>query len=136
MKIKRFVAKNVNGYINYDINFKSDISFLIGLNGCGKTTVLKLISGLLTPNYFYLIQTKFSEIGLEINNEDKDYHITAKQNKTQLILEINTEIKESYNILPRQRIDELLYDSYLDETEVPSFIRRFYNSQYTKKYMN
>lgn len=133
MKIKRFVAKNVNGYINYDVNFKNDLTFLIGLNGCGKTTALKLISGLLTPNYFYLVQTRFSEIELVLSNNDKEYHITAKQTETQLNIELNNEIKENYTILPRQRIDELLYDPYLDETEVLGFIRKFYDSKYTNK---
>jgi len=132
MKIKKFVAKDVNGYINYDIDFNSDLTFLIGLNGSGKTTVLKLISGLLKPNYFYLIQVKFLKIELILNNAEMDYHIIAKQDETRLFLEINKEIKESYTILSRQRVDELLYDPYLDETEVPSCIRQFYNSQYAK----
>ena len=44
MKLISFKGENVRGYLKYDINFREDITFLIGMNGCGKTSVIKIIS--------------------------------------------------------------------------------------------
>lgn len=62
MKLKRFQGVRVRGYMNFDISFDSNLTFLIGINGTGKTTILKLLSGLLTPSYLELSQIDFSEI--------------------------------------------------------------------------
>lgn len=35
MIIKNFKATKVHGYLSFDINFMEDITYLIGLNGCG-----------------------------------------------------------------------------------------------------
>ncbi len=65
MKLKNFSAKNVHGFLNYDISFRDNVTFLIGINGTGKTSVLKLILGLISPSYNYLNQIDFGEARLE-----------------------------------------------------------------------
>lgn len=64
IKLKRFVGKDVRGYMNFDITFNESLTFLIGINGTGKTTILKLLSGLLCPSYMELCQIEFSYIEL------------------------------------------------------------------------
>lgn len=64
MRLKQFIAKDVRGYMKYDIKFRDSVTFLIGINGSGKTTVLKLLSGLLTPSYIDLCQIEYSQIEL------------------------------------------------------------------------
>lgn len=60
MKIKRFTATDVHGYLNFDIEFNDRLTFLIGINGTGKTSVLKLILGLISPSFNYLNSIEFS----------------------------------------------------------------------------
>lgn len=43
----------MRGYITKKINFRDSVTFLIGINGLGKTTVLKLLNGLLANNNLY-----------------------------------------------------------------------------------
>ena len=40
MKLKTFKAKNVFGYLDFNINFNEDLTLLYGINGSGKTTAL------------------------------------------------------------------------------------------------
>lgn len=50
MNIKSLKINGAFGYLNLDLQFKPDLTFLVGINGCGKTTALKLIEAILTPS--------------------------------------------------------------------------------------
>lgn len=69
MRLINFKAGSVHGYLNFDLNFKDDITFLIGINGTGKTSVLKLILGLISPSYKYLNQIEFNYAELTFGND-------------------------------------------------------------------
>lgn len=93
MKLKRFIGTHVRGYMNFDISFNESLTFLIGINGTGKTTILKLLSGLLTPSYIELSQIDFSEIHLTcerlLNSQSNLIHIKCikKENVIKLSYE-------------------------------------------------
>jgi ABC-type Mn2+/Zn2+ transport system ATPase subunit len=91
MKLNSFKAKNVHGYLNYDIKFFSELTFLIGINGSGKTSALKLILGLISPSYQYLnqIEYEYAELICSSTEEEKDIIITARQNKKDNTFSIN-----------------------------------------------
>jgi predicted ATP-binding protein involved in virulence len=80
MKISKFKADNVHGYLNYDINFDKRLTFLIGINGTGKTSVLKLVLGLISPSFNYLnaIDFEFAELLCEDLTKGQ-VKITAKR---------------------------------------------------------
>lgn len=68
MKICKFKGECIRGYMDFDISFNDDLTFLIGINGSGKTTVLRLISALITPSYFDLVQIEFKHAEIHIKN--------------------------------------------------------------------
>ena len=82
MKINSFKAKKVHGYLDYDIEFFPELTFLIGINGAGKTSALKLILGLISPSFHYLNQIDFeyAELTCSTNDREKDIIIRAEQN--------------------------------------------------------
>jgi predicted ATPase len=81
--IKEFHAKNIFNKINCDLIFNSDINILTGMNGSGKTTILKIIWYILSGNIeniflekiffqnLILITNKY-KISLESRNIEKN----------------------------------------------------------------
>jgi len=82
MNITRFEATGVNGYLNFDISFNDSITFLIGINGSGKTTAIKLILGLLSPSWINLTQIKYSYAQVECKLQDEYFTIRAEKTDT------------------------------------------------------
>jgi predicted ATP-binding protein involved in virulence len=69
MKIKNLTATNVHGYLNYNIDFNDRLTYLIGINGTGKTSVLKLVLGLISPSFDYLNNIEFDYVELKCFDE-------------------------------------------------------------------
>lgn len=85
MKLKRFIANDVHGYLNFDIQFREQLTFLIGINGAGKTTALKLLLAMISPSFKEFCQIDFSYAELVCSNE-QEIKIVAKKNESDLIL--------------------------------------------------
>lgn len=71
MKLRRFSAKGIHGYLNFDVKFNERLTFLTGINGSGKTTVLSAVTALLSPDLAALQALDFGEIRLEFEDDDK-----------------------------------------------------------------
>ncbi|MDX7184539.1 AAA family ATPase [Klebsiella aerogenes] len=61
MRLLKFTASNVYGYINFNIKFNKDVSFLVGANGSGKSTAIKLIQATFSLNFKELILIPFEK---------------------------------------------------------------------------
>lgn len=90
MLVKSFKAKSVYGYLDFDIKFNKDVSFLIGGNGSGKTTALKLMNALLFPKLHELLLIPFSEAELLISKKNKEIKISAALNRESIELNVST----------------------------------------------
>jgi predicted ATP-dependent endonuclease of OLD family len=83
MKIDSFEAVGVHDYLKFNIDFYSELTFLIGINGSGKTSALKLILGLTSPSYHYLNQINydFCQVVCSSESGQKDIVLRAEQDK-------------------------------------------------------
>ena len=116
MRIRRFKAKKIHGYLDFDIKFFSDVNFLTGINGSGKTTVVNGISALISPSLLTLANSNYKEMEVEIENEnDKSIVIWTKKekgkiqigsNKLKTILEIPILFDETLDFYPMHKIRE------------------------------
>jgi len=84
MKILSFKATNVYGYLNFNISFNDDLSFLVGSNGTGKSTVIKLIQALLTVDIKELLHIPFEKITLTYNNRNESHFISSRKDRQTL----------------------------------------------------
>lgn len=58
------------GKYDYDVNFNEDITLIYGTNGCGKTTILNIITAIITGSIYKLFSYKFDEIILSYYDEN------------------------------------------------------------------
>ena len=77
MRLRRLNAKGVHGYLDFDIEFRDELTFLFGLNGSGKTSALRLLMGLLTPSFEVLSETRFGTASIEIESAGKTVGVSA-----------------------------------------------------------
>lgn len=96
MIIKKFVARKVHKNLNFEITFNSGINFIIGTNGTGKTTVLKLMESMLLPSINNLLEVEFEKIIIECLLP-ANLTITATKEKSNLILSVS-QIKSKLKI--------------------------------------
>ena len=112
MKLNKFEATNVHGFLKFDINFYSELTFLIGINGSGKTSALKIILGLLSPSFNYLNQIEFETASLQCYSEKKkeNFIISTKRSKTQITITISDKKKEiasdTFDLFPIRFYDD------------------------------
>lgn len=79
MRLLKFIATDVHEYLNFNMTFRDDVNFIAGLNGSGKTTALKLIMAILTPDINTLVNTHFKSCYLSVSSNDD--HIEISCNK-------------------------------------------------------
>lgn len=93
MKIQSFKVIGVRGFLTKDITFRDSVTFLIGINGSGKTTILDLMYGLLNPCLEKLLTISFKEITLiceveddKVNSQSKNIQIVCKKQSDNVII--------------------------------------------------
>lgn len=108
--IEALVANKVFGYLNFDIRFNNDISFLVGGNGSGKTTALKLVNALVNPNFKDLMQIPFQDVYLDVMQDGVGIRISAVRQDNDISLTVSTLDDEM--VLSSHANDEIDYYSH------------------------
>lgn len=120
LKIKGFIIEKLHGYIDYDIKFNDDVTFLYGENGCGKTTVLNIITSIITGKIYELSKYQFGFISLSYSSQRSNplefIYIKKDENGT---------IKLTYN--RKEHIIEMQHTRIIPDTNE---IERFYFNEY------
>lgn len=89
MIIESISIKDLHRSITIDLNFNKDITLLVGINGCGKTSILSVIDWLLKPNLQLLAVTDYKKLQLIFNFNKTRYTLTATKSETDVTLSIS-----------------------------------------------
>ena len=79
MRIKSFKSQNLHKYLNFNLKLYEDLNFLHGINGTGKTSIVRAIVSLITPDINWLVNTNFSELEVTLENFKDIVQIKAKK---------------------------------------------------------
>jgi len=93
MELRRLRYKNIYGHLCGDLRFDRGENFLVGINGCGKTTVLNLIRWLLGPSLPDLCTLEHDSIVLDLKHGNYLYSIQSRITKAKHVLKIVTKDK-------------------------------------------
>ena len=88
MKLKTLSISKLYGAYDYEVDFNSDITFLYGTNGCGKTTILNITEAIITGMLFKLFEYDFNNITLEYYKtkaEEDIKRIDITKNRTKIL---------------------------------------------------
>lgn len=126
--ITDFKIHKLHGYKNVNIKFVNNRLILVGENGSGKTTILRIFYYFLTCKWFELAKYNFNKITIKIDGEPYtlDYS-TLKQN--------NSYMEKIFRQLPpplRRRLSEVWEKGNLEEVEY--LLRRYMSPRKFEEY--
>ncbi len=88
MRLKSLSIRGLHRTLSLDVLFNEDFTLLVGINGCGKTSVLNVIDWLLRPNLEKLAVTKFDSLTLKFSEGRSNYELTATRSPDRMTLSI------------------------------------------------
>ena len=68
-EIKSFKITKLHGFKNYNLKFKDNTLILVGENGAGKTTILRMLYYLISGQWTSLAKFRFNTVSLKVNNK-------------------------------------------------------------------
>lgn len=91
MIINSFSARKVHDFYDYHLKFHPELNFLVGNNGAGKTSALRLMQAALSIDIMTLNEISFASLQVEIIKDDETYQISIVALPEKLLFRINSE---------------------------------------------
>lgn len=93
MQLTSLSIKKLHGALSLDVDFRPEVTLLVGINGSGKTSVLNCIEVLLRPDMRRLATLDYERISLTFEREEKTFSVVAAKTakKVTLFLEEGSE---------------------------------------------
>lgn len=90
MRIKNLHAENVHGYLPIDVDFFEELTFLTGLNGSGKTSALRILMALLTPNIEELGAISYSRAVVTVVDNAEEIQVQSTKTPDVVTIKVST----------------------------------------------
>jgi predicted ATP-binding protein involved in virulence len=86
MKLVRFTGSGIHGYLKIVMKFNSQLTFITGINGSGKTSALNAIVALISPDLSILAGLQFDELSLELEHNAERIVVFATSREGTIVL--------------------------------------------------
>ena len=99
LKIENIEIVELYNLYDYNIKFNEDITFLHGKNGCGKTTILNIITYIITGRIYKLFSYEFKSIILtyKYDNENEKIIFNKKEDNIEVLFKKEKVVIEKIN---------------------------------------
>jgi predicted ATP-binding protein involved in virulence len=88
VRIDRFAVEKAHGYLDLDVKFRPDLTFLTGINGSGKTTVVRGIVAIITPSFSGLAAIDFRRMRVELTHSGAHHVVQAERTGAEIALTV------------------------------------------------
>lgn len=128
MIIETLSIVDLHKSINLDVKFHKDITLLVGINGCGKTSILNTIDWMLKPNLQLLAVTNYKKLEITFTFNKKKYTLTAVKTNENVVFSITGSTKPvepitikllPYGLYEDDRLLEIYSQLSLEKHELP-----------------
>ncbi|AOY46138.1 hypothetical protein AP033_10923 [Vibrio cholerae] len=92
MKLLNVSIRKLHKYISTELSFDNDLSIITGVNGSGKTQILRLIDAALRLNINYINEIEFELFTLAFEHEQEIYNIEIEKKQKTFNFSINNEV--------------------------------------------
>jgi hypothetical protein len=128
MKIVTFAALKLHGYLDFTLRVNSDLTFLTGINGSGKTSAVRTITALLTPSLVALSEIDYAEVSVVVEHEGAEVTVSSTRLENEMQIFISTVGEEVLSVPvlkpeayePSNRFSERKKDFYREQEAVLS----------------
>ena len=140
MIIKRLVIKQLHGIYDYDVKFNDDLTFIFGENGCGKTTILDIVSSIVTGKIYNLGVYNFRSIVLyyqerkktrlnriQIESIEEGYEVSLNETEMQERIDVS---HKSGDMFSGDDDEYSYYRRFMNIYDFPRFLRETFNYIY------
>ncbi len=118
MRLTSIKAESLNNSRDIAIEFEDDVTFLTGVNGCGKTAILRALNALLAPNLEALSALDFTKIQVEFVLDGKKRSLSAQKRDAEISISAS-HIKRAFNF---DTYEEDAF-SYADSDAIKAYYR-------------
>jgi predicted ATPase len=89
MRLKSLIARKVYGFLDFDLEFDDRLTLITGLNGCGKSTAIRIVDAILTPAFRDLLHLRIGAAVLRFEEGGRDRSISIDQGKSGVRIQIS-----------------------------------------------
>ena len=108
MRLIRFNATGVYGFLKFNFRLNNQLTFLTGINGSGKTTALNALVALVTPDLSALSRIRYQKLQVNLENDGRNLSIISENKDESVSLRIN------------RGGDSFVFSKYNFDSEVPT----------------
>lgn len=141
MVIKKLEIKRLHSAYDYKISFNDDLTFIYGENGCGKTTVLDIVTSIVTGRLYNLFAYEFDEITLFYRKASKrsrleKISIKSLEGAYQISLigldkvELVEEIRKPDEMYSRENDEYTFERRFMSSYKIPRLLKETFNYIY------
>lgn len=88
MHLRSLSITKLHGALTLEVDFRADVTLLVGINGSGKTSVLNCIDTLLRPDMRRLATLEYERLELKFELDERSYRLLAEKSKKLVTLSI------------------------------------------------